>query len=94
MNYHLLRTILFGAVLGAALFWAPFFILKVLLFFMILGFFFRGFRGRRYYGPSGWAYADKIRNMSDEEYASFKENVGGRCGHQGWRKSESKSEES
>lgn len=80
MNNQLLRTILFGALVGAAIFWVPFFVLKVAAFFLIIGIFFRFFKGRRYYGPAGWAYADKIRNMSDEEYTSFKENYRGRCG--------------
>ena len=79
MNTHVLKTIAFGALMGATLFWAPFFILKILGFFLIAGFLFRMFRGRRYYGPAGWGYADKIREMSDEEYDSFKQNYGGRC---------------
>jgi hypothetical protein len=81
MNNQILKTILVGALLGAALFWMPFFILKVLVFFLVIGFFFRFFKGRRYYGPSGWSYADKIRTMSDEEYTTFKENYRGRCGN-------------
>lgn len=81
MNVQVLKTIAFGALIGAALFWMPFFVLKVLIFFLIIGFIFRIFRGRRYYGPHGWAYADKIRQMSDEEYETFKSRFGGRCGY-------------
>ena len=85
MNNQVLKTILFGALLGAAIFAAPYFALKVLLFFLIVGFFFRIFRGRRHYhgrgwkGPWGWSYADKIRTMSDEDYQAFKENYSRRC---------------
>lgn len=93
MSNQIIKTIAFGALLGAALFWVPFFALKVVVFFLLVGFIFRFFRGRRYYGPTGWAYADKIRNMSDEEYSSFKKNVRGRCGH-GWKHGETKTEES
>ena len=86
MNNQLLKTILIGALLGAALFFLPFFILKVFVIFLLFGIFFRFFgrhRGYRgYRGPWGWAYADKIRNMSDEEYATFKERMSrGRCGY-------------
>ncbi len=90
MNYQVLKTIAFGALFGAALFWAPFFVIKVIIFFLVLGLIFRFFRGRRYYGPSGWAYADRIRGMSDEEYNSFKEKFGRRCGY---RDSEDRKEE-
>ena len=85
MNRQVLKTIVFGALLGAALFAAPFFVLKVLAVFLIIGFLFRVFAGRRYYhrrgwrGPWGWAYADKIRGMSDQEYEEFKEKFQGRC---------------
>lgn len=93
MSNQIIKTIVFGVVLGAALFWVPFFALKVLVFFLLFGFFFRFFGRRRYYGPTGWAFADKIRNMSEEEYSSFKENVHGRCGR-GWKYGEAKKEES
>lgn len=95
MSNQILKTILFGAVLGAVLFWVPFFAVKILLFFMIFGLFFRFFKGRRYYGPTGWSYADKIRNMSEEEYTDFKANFrGGRCGHGDWKSDEKKTEAS
>ena len=81
MNNQILKTIVFGAILGAALFWMPLFILKIFLFFIVIGFFFRFFKGRRYYGPSGWSYADKIRSMSDDEYVEFKDTYKGRCGY-------------
>lgn len=81
MNNQLLKTILFGALLGAAIFAAPFFALKVLIFFLFIGFIFRVFKGRRHYrrgywGPGPLAYADKIRSMSDEEYEAYKEKCG------------------
>ncbi len=83
MNNQILRTILFGALLGAALFAAPFFLFKVLLFFLFFGLIFRLFRGRRFRGgwkTRGWAYADKIRQMDDQEYKDFKENYRQYCG--------------
>jgi len=56
----------------------PFFFLRVLVVFLIIGGLFtlfggRGFRGRygRGFHP---AFADKIRNMSDEEYNEYKQS--------------------
>ena len=98
MNNQILRTILFGALLGAALFAAPFFLFKVLLFFLFFGLIFRLFRGRRFRGGwrnRGWAYADKIRHMDDQEYKDFKNNYRDYCGpgsFDGNQKSASESE--
>ena len=90
MNNNLLRSILAGALLGAALFIMPFFLLRVLVFFLIIGALFRLFGGRRFrrggWGPGrGYGYmpafADRIRQMSDEEYNQFKQRFEyGRCG--------------
>ena len=85
MNNQVLKTIIVGALLGAAIFAAPFFVLKVLAFFLIVGLFFRIFKGRRYNhrrgwkGSWGWTYTDKIRSMSDQEYQEFKENYRQHC---------------
>lgn len=85
MNNQVIKTIIVGALLGAAIFAAPFFVLKVLAFFLIIGLFIRIFRGRRYYhrrgwkGPWGWAFADRIRSMSDKEYQEFKDSYSQHC---------------
>lgn len=63
---------------GAALFVMPFFFVRALLFVLIIGGLFRLFRGR---GFRGWGYghgfhpafADTIRNMSEEEYKAFRQ---------------------
>lgn len=90
-----LKPILLGLVLGIVLLAIPFFLLKVALFFLLIGALFR-FVGRRIYwsrpvrsgyaphgyGP-GYAYglaghpalADTIRNMSDEEYGTFRQKL-------------------
>lgn len=96
MNRQLIKTILGGALLGAALFYIPFFILKVMVIFLLFSMMFRFFgRHRGYRGPYGWAYADKIRNMSDDEYANFKERMSQRrCGHPYHRAAHSNTEES
>lgn len=85
MNSQVFKTILIGSALGAALFFIPFFLFKVFVFFILVGLAFRFFGRHRYYrGPAGWAYADKIRHMSDDEYQQFKDrwsSGSGRCGH-------------
>ena len=84
MNNQLLRTILAGVLIGGLVFAFPWFTLKVLFFLLIVGAFFRIFRGGwrgRYRGPYGWAFADKIRGMDDAEYEEFKGKWGRGCGH-------------
>lgn len=74
----LLKPILAGILIGAALFFLPFFVLRVVVVFLIIGALFRLFGGRRFgrgYGRGFHpAFADNIRNMSDEEYKAFKQN--------------------
>jgi hypothetical protein len=79
MKRSIFKPILAGILIGAALFFIPFFLLRVLIVFLIIGGLFRlfggrGFRGRynRGFHP---AFADKIRNMSDEEYNQYKQNI-------------------
>jgi hypothetical protein len=76
------KPIVFGVLFGAAAFFVPFLIIKVFFFFMVMGLVFRLFwwRGRKHHLHYRFAYADKIRNMSDEEYAAFKNNAG-HCYH-------------
>jgi hypothetical protein len=97
MNNQILKTILFGALLGAALFAAPFFLFKVLLFILFFGFIFRLFRGRRFRGgwrSRGWAYADNIRQMDDQEYKDFKNNFRQHCGPGGFDENQKSASES
>lgn len=67
-----------GIILGLAVFIMPFFILKVLAFFIIAGllvrfFIFRKirrfFKGQLFYN----GFADEIRNMKDSDYQKFKQ---------------------
>ena len=80
MTIQILKPILAGLLIGVALYYLPFFFVgKVFFILLILAFFFGFFRHRRYRGPYGWHYADKIRSMSDEEYLAFKEKFGRGC---------------
>ncbi len=78
MTRSILKPILAGILIGAALFFMPFFLLRVLIVFLIIGGLFRLFGGRGFRGRYGRgfhpAFADKIRNMSDEEYNEYKQN--------------------
>ena len=67
-----------GILLGAASYYAPFFLVKAIIFILIVGALFRLFRG----GRGRWrqfAFADRIRAMSDEEYSVFKTKYPGHC---------------
>lgn len=73
-----LKPILAGILIGAATFFLPFFVLRVVVVFLIIGGLFRLLGGRRFgrgYGRRFHpAFADNIRNMSDEEYKAFKQS--------------------
>ena len=97
MNINIIKSILAGLLLGAALFIMPFFLIRLVLFLVLISVLFRLFGGRRFRG--GWdrgrgfgympAFADRIREMSDEEYTVFKQRYDqGRCsGDEAARKS-------
>ncbi|GAB4019009.1 hypothetical protein [Spirosoma koreense] len=82
MNNTLLRSILAGLLVGAALFIMPFFLLRLIVFLLIVSALFRLFGGGRF-RRGGWgrsrgfgympAFADRIRQMSDDEYAAFRQ---------------------
>lgn len=91
MNRSVLKPIIAGVIIGAAFFFMPFFVLRVAVVVLIILGLFRlfgggrhrhGYRGRN---PQRFArFADKIRNMSDEEYQQFKERFQGHCGRSQW----------
>lgn len=88
MNRSIFKPIVFGVMFGAAAFFVPFFLVKVIFFFMIISFIFRMFwwTGRGHHMNYHMAYADKLRNMSEEEYAAFKSKTGrgNCCNHYGY----------
>ncbi len=84
MRRSILKPVVLGVLFGALTFLMPFFLLKVMFFFLIMGALFRLF-GRRRFGPGGpgayrLAFADHIRNMNEEEYNAFKTRFQHRCG--------------
>lgn len=84
MAKQIFKSILIGVLVGAALFMAPFFLLKFFLFLLIIGAIFKLIWGGKRHRWSKWnnyAYADHIRNMSEEEYKNYKEKWHGHhCG--------------
>jgi len=89
MNRSIFKPIVFGVLFGTAAFFVPFLIIKMFFFFLVLGLIFRLFwwNGRSHYRMRyHMVYADKIRNMSDEEYAAFKNKAGHyhHCYHHGY----------
>lgn len=81
MSREILKPILIGVLLGVALFMMPFFLVRALVFFLIIGGLFRLFRGRRRMGR--WqqqpelhpAFTDTIRDMSEEEYKTYRQKL-------------------
>lgn len=78
MPRFLVPAILFGAALVAF----PFFFLRMALFLLIVAGVFRFIRRRAFGSGAGWGgwnkwqsrrleFTDRIRHMSDEEYAAF-----------------------
>jgi hypothetical protein len=76
MRTSLIKPIVIGVLLGAGFFWIPFIVVRILLLFIIVGFIFRLVMWRRWRkgNPNRFTFADRIRSMSEEEYASFKQN--------------------
>lgn len=87
---NIIRPVIAGILIGAALFFMPFFFVRFILFFLIIGAIFRFFIGRRFRGGyrRGFhaAFTDNIRNMSDEEYSRFKQNLNQGCGFNNYNK--------
>lgn len=88
MTRSILRAVIIGVIVGAMAFFMPHLLLGILVFMFLIRLFCCGGRG---HGCCGHGYrhghrqgrlfymADKIRSMSEEEYAEFKEKMGGEC---------------
>lgn len=81
---NIIKPIIAGILIGAALFFMPFFFVRILLFFLVIGAIFRLFAGRRFRGyrrSFDSHFTDNIRNMSDEEYSRFKQTMASAGGY-------------
>jgi len=80
MSNRVLKAIGIGLLAGTAIYFAPFFLVRVLIFFLIIGLIFRlfGWRRRWYRGYGFWhnpAYARRWHSMTDEERKAFMEKM-------------------
>lgn len=78
MKKSFLKPLIGAVLIGSAFILMPFFILRIAAFFIIGGALFRLFVKNRMKGK-GFAFADKIRSMSDDEYSEFKTKFQGLC---------------
>lgn len=72
------KTVLAGCLAGLALFVLPFFLVRVFVFFLLIGAIFKLMGGRRR-GMHHYVFAHNYKNMSEEERANFMKNYQGRC---------------
>lgn len=85
MNTSILKSIAGGVIIGAALFFMPFFLLRLAVIILIIGALIRlfvrpSFRGTPPYNRQFSAFIDRIRNMTDEEYQKFQQKNQHGCG--------------
>jgi len=81
MTKTILKSALFGALFGALLFFAPGLMLTMVIVSFIIKLVIRRKMRSGKFQAYRIAWADKIRSMSDEEYAQFKTNVNSRKCH-------------
>ena len=78
MTKSILCTVIVGILVGAAAFFVPMILLGIFIFFAVMRLF--HCCGHRRHSRGRLFMADKIRAMSEEEYAEFKvQMVGGYC---------------
>ena len=75
MTKSIFKLILAGMLFGAVVFFMPMFILGIFIFFAIFRLFMRMTMGRGRFMEHRLAFANKIRSMSEEEYAGFKQKM-------------------
>lgn len=79
MIKQILKTALAGILAGLALFILPFFLVRVFVFFLLIGAIFKLMGGRRR-GMHHYAFAHKFQHMSEEDRKAFMSRYGNRCG--------------
>lgn len=87
MNTRTFKLVIGGALLGLALFFIPFFLLKVAGFLIVLVLVAWLFKGRRYH-ERRMAWVDRIRSMSDEEYDAWRDGKNRCRNHKNVKKDE------
>lgn len=82
MTKSILCAVIFGIVVGAAAFFVPKMLLGIFIFCALMRLF--HCCSHRHHGRGRFYMADKIRTMSDEEYAEFKTQMAGGCCNSGY----------
>lgn len=72
------KTVLAGFLAGVALFVLPFFLVRVFVFFLLIGAIFKLMGGRRR-GMHRYTFAHQFKHMTEEERANYMKNYNGRC---------------
>ena len=75
MTKSILKTVVFGSLVGAALFFMPKFLVSIFLFCVLIRLLVGRRMGHGRFNRYQFVYADKIRNMNDEEYSEFKNKM-------------------
>ncbi len=79
MNKEIVKAVFGGLILGTAAFFVPFFLIKTVIIFFIIGAIFRWMFWRKFRYMGGMQpmmlMADKVRTMSDEEYQEFRNKM-------------------
>ncbi len=75
MTKSILKTVVFGSLVGAALFFMPKILVSIFLFFVLIRLLVGGRMGHGRFNKYQFVYADKIRNMNEDEYSEFKNKM-------------------
>jgi hypothetical protein len=79
MTTQIFKTVLAGILAGVALFMIPFFLIRILIFFLLVKAIFRLLGGRRRYWGRYPAYAYSCRTMSEDDRKAFATKYGSSC---------------
>lgn len=81
MTTQILKTIAAGILAGIAVWMVPFFLLKILVFFLLIKAVFRLLGWRRgHWGRMRYAHTHNYYNMNEQERKAFMEKYGNTCG--------------
>ena len=90
MVRSILGAVIGGVIVGALAFFMPHLLLGIFVFFFIVRLLHCCGRGHGYHHGHGhdrlFYMADRIRKMSDEDYAEFKTKMGGGCCDNGYHR--------
>lgn len=77
MTTQFFKTVLAGILAGLALIMMPFFLIRMLIFFMLIGAAFRLMGFGKHRREMRYAFAQKYKNMSEDERKAFMQSYRG-----------------